>query len=97
MKTKLAKIKCVKFGYSEYVYGLTLDLSGEGWGVGAGYYYNPSYKGDTTEGLIDMTTKIQKLLKDAKVQTIDKLLNKPVECTFDGNLLKDFRILTEVI
>ena len=99
MEKKLAKIKSVKFGFREYMFGLTLELGGEGWGVGTNYYYNPNYKGveGTTEGLIRMATGVQKLLEDAKVETIDKLLNIPVECIFEGQMLKEFRVLTEVL
>ncbi|HEY5563888.1 MAG TPA: hypothetical protein VIK72_19405 [Clostridiaceae bacterium] len=97
MKRKLAKIKSVRFGYSEYLFGLTLGIGGEGWGVVGSYYYNPSYKGHEDNGMVTMMDNVQKMLKDANVETVDKLLNKPIECTFDGNILKEFRILTEVI
>jgi hypothetical protein len=40
---------------------------------------------------------VSKLLKDAKVDSVDKLKGKPVEVTLDGNLLKEWRILTEVL
>jgi hypothetical protein len=36
-------------------------------------------------------------LKDAKVNSVDELKGKPVEVTFDGNMLKEWRILTEVL
>lgn len=44
-----------------------------------------------------MTREILKLLKEAKVDSINQLCNIPVECTFDFTTLKSFRILTEVI
>jgi hypothetical protein len=40
---------------------------------------------------------VSKLLKDAKVSSVDELKGKPVEVTFDGNMLKEWRILTEVL
>jgi hypothetical protein len=40
---------------------------------------------------------VSKLLKDAKVNSVDELKGKPVEVTFDGNMLKEWRILTEVL
>jgi hypothetical protein len=40
---------------------------------------------------------VSKLLKDAKVDAVQKLQGIPVEVTFDGNLLKEWRILTEVL
>jgi hypothetical protein len=40
---------------------------------------------------------VSKLLKEAKVDSVDKLKGKPVEVTFEGNTLKSWRILTEVL
>jgi hypothetical protein len=40
---------------------------------------------------------LSKLLKDSNVNSVDKLKGVPVEVTFDGNMLKDWRILTEVL
>lgn len=41
--------------------------------------------------------KIYQILKDAKVNYVSELVNKPVEVTIDKNCFKDFRILTEVL
>lgn len=41
--------------------------------------------------------KVYKILKDAKVNYVSELINKPVEVTIDKNCFKDFRILTEVL
>ena len=41
--------------------------------------------------------KVYEILKDAKVNYISELINKPVEVTIDKNCFKDFRILTEVL
>lgn len=41
--------------------------------------------------------KVYKILKDAKVNYVSELVNKPVEVTIEGNCFKDFRILTEVL
>lgn len=40
---------------------------------------------------------ISKLLKEAKVDEVYQLKGKPVEVTFEGNMLKEWRLLTEVI
>jgi hypothetical protein len=40
---------------------------------------------------------LSKLLNEAKVSSVDKLKGIPVEVTFDGNMLKEWRILTEVL
>lgn len=94
---QLGKIKSVNFGFNEYLFGLNLTLEGKSWGTCTGYYYNPSYKGDNTEYIKEMLDNVQKLLKDAKVDSVEKLLNKPIEVIFEGSLLKNFRILTEVL
>ena len=41
--------------------------------------------------------KIYQILKDAKVNYVSELINKPVEVTIEKNCYKDFRILTEVL
>lgn len=41
--------------------------------------------------------KVYQILKDAKVNYVSELINKPVEVTIDKNCFKDFRILTEVL
>ena len=41
--------------------------------------------------------KVYQILKDAKVNYVSQLVNKPVEVTIDKNCFKDFRILTEVL
>ena len=41
--------------------------------------------------------KVYQILKDAKVNYVSQLINKPVEVTIEKNCFKDFRILTEVL
>ena len=41
--------------------------------------------------------EVNRILKDAKVNYVSELLNKPVEVTMECNTFKDFRILTEVL
>ena len=41
--------------------------------------------------------KVYQILKDAKVNYVSQLVNKPVEVTIDKDCFKDFRILTEVL
>jgi hypothetical protein len=41
---------------------------------------------------------LSKLLKEAKVDSVGKLKDIPVEVTFfEGNILKEWRVLTEVL
>jgi hypothetical protein len=44
-----------------------------------------------------MVKKVNKLLKDAKVTSIDQLKGKPIEIINEGLTLKSWRILTEVL
>jgi hypothetical protein len=111
MEKKLGKIERVSFGhggYQESMLGLSVTLSGGGWGVN-------DFKGNWDAELVKHTehTKwteeersksydetmrfLSKLLKEAKVSNVDKLKGVPVECTFDGTLLREWRILTEVL
>jgi len=109
-EAKLGKIENILFGYGGYqnaMFGLSITLSGKGWGVGD---FKGGWSLDITVGEYTKWTEedrdkefakvcrfTNKLLQDAKKQTIDQLKNIPVEVTFDGNSLKSWRILTEVI
>ena len=111
MEKKLGKIELVTFGHGGYQHcmlGLYDNLSGEGWGVSdfkGGWdaeliehteHSKWSEKDRSKE--YDKTMRfLSKLLKEAKVDSVDRLKGKPVEVTFDGNLLSEWRILTEVL
>ena len=97
VEKQLGKIRSVSFGYNEYTFGLHLILGGANWGVSTSIHYNPTYKELEDSTVTETMWRIQALLKDAGVDTVDKLKDKPIEVVFDGNFLKDFRILTEVI
>lgn len=51
-------------------------------------------RGKQMEGIV---RRISKLLSQANVQYIDQLKGIPVEVTFNGNLLTEWRILEEVL
>ncbi|NIA60419.1 hypothetical protein G5716_22775 [Bacillus pacificus] len=38
-----------------------------------------------------------RILQDAKVNTVSELVNKPIEITIEDQMYKEFRILTEVL
>ena len=111
METRLGKLSNVKFGlggYQEACLGLTVIISGEGWGVGdnksawdANQIKHSKHckwtEEDRSKGYDEVMRYISDLLSDAKVSSVDKLNGKPVEATFDGMALKSWRILTEVI
>ena len=111
MEKKLGKIESVKFGLGGYqgvMFGLSVTLSGQAWGVGdfKGTWDCENIKvtehtkwteADRTKNHDELIRFVSKLLKEAKVDSVDKLKGTPVECTFDGNILKEWRVLTEVI
>ena len=111
METRLGKIREVYFGLGGYLgaqLGLSLDFSGAGWGVSAfeGFWSpsevecSPNSKwtdDDRDAAFSDLTRNIDKYLNQAKIRKVSDLKNVPVEVTFDGGILKSWRILTEVI
>jgi len=108
MRKELGKILDVKFGcggYGDGMIGIEFTLSGS-WGEVCDFW--GYWSGEVTEYtkwtdeerklyLGEVLMKIQKILDQCDVFYINDLKNKPVEITFDGNCLKEWRILTEVI
>lgn len=109
MREQLGKIKEATFGecgYQECMIGLKVTIGGDGWGVGSdivgGWTTKITERTQWTENdrLIahgSMCAKVNELLKDAKVSSVDKLVGIPVKCFFDGNMLRKFEILKEVL
>jgi len=112
MEKILGKIVTAKFcigGYNDSMIGLYVQLGNTGWGVAdsnnmawdAEIIKHTEHCKWTENERDDQYAKIvrfiSKLLKEAKVDCIENLKDIPVECTFDGNLLKEWRILTEVL
>ena len=88
--------------------GLHVTLGASGWGVGDSRAnwdveqikwseHSKWSEEDRDVWYAEIMRYVSKLLKDAKVDSVDKLKGKPVEVTLDGNLLKEWRILTEVL
>lgn len=110
-KKALGKIEKVSFGYGGYQdiqFGLTVTLSFQGMGcidfIEGGWSedvkvdkYTKWTEKDRQIQRAEMVKKINKLLKDAKVSTIDQLQGKPIEVINEGLKLKSWRILTEVL
>jgi hypothetical protein len=108
---ELGKIDDVSFGYGGYqdaAFGLNVKLNfgglyvndfiSGGWCEDIKVESNTKWtEEDRSLQRVEMVKKINKLLKDAKVYTIDQLKNKPVEVTSENMMLKDWRILTEVL
>jgi hypothetical protein len=111
MEKKLGKIQNVYFGiggYQDAMLGLHVTLGGGSWGVGDGRFawdaelikhsnYSQWTEEDRDKHYAEILRYVSKLLNDAKVSSVDKLKGIPVEVTFDGNLLKEWRVLTEVL
>jgi len=114
MIKQLGKIKNVKFGiggYQNAMIGIHFTLGGDGWGIGDTWsvwdyeIIKRSEHAKWTEqdrdmNMVDIMRKISKLLKDAKVSSVDELAGIPIEVTLDGDgfgSLKEWRVLTEVL
>ena len=111
MEKRLGKIEEVHFGLGGYqgaMLGLHVTLGDGSWGVGDskanwdseqikwGEYTQWSEE-DRDGWYSEIMRYVSTLLKEAKVDSVDKLKGKPVEVTFEGNTLKEWRILTEVL
>jgi hypothetical protein len=111
MEKKLGKIESVSFGLGGYqgaMLGLHVTLGNGSWGVGdtrANWdaeqikWSEPTKwtEEDRDGWYAEIMRYVSSLLKDGKVDSVDKLKGKPVEVTLDGNQLKSWRILTEVL
>lgn len=104
---RLGKIDFAEFGtFKDYPFliGLQLGFSMGGSGIMDGGKFtvniSPECKWsleERNEGITKTVEKINSILKDAKVNYVSELINKPVEVTIENNTFKDFRILTEVL
>lgn len=105
---EIGKIQNVCFGfggYQEAMTGINFSLGGIPWGVCDfwGFWSLRSETAEWTENdqllkFGEVMLKISKLLKEARVHSIEELRNIPIEATFkeDGSL-DSWRILTEVL
>ena len=109
----LGKIVEAKFGlggYQNTALGLHLTFESIKDKWGASYTqsfwdfntikYNENCKwdeDDRRDAYINIMIYVSNILDDAKVYTIDQLVNIPVEVVFEDNKIKDWRILTEVL
>ena len=103
----LGKIDFAEFGTIRdmpFLIGLQLGFSMGGYGVmdGGRYTVNISpeckwEKSERVEAVTKIVEDVNKILKDAKVNYVSELVNKPVEVTLVNNTFESFRILTEVL
>lgn len=109
IRKELGKIAKSRFGYGGYQdaqLGLSLEFTGDGFGVGHfDGFWSPRMwtehckwsKEDQIKAFGELLVRVDKLLTDAKVDYVAQLEGKPVMLEFEGNMLKSFRILTEVL
>lgn len=111
IKKELGKITDVYFGlggYQDVMTGLHLTFGGNGWVVNQSICnWDPEQikhredckwtEQDRAQWHDELIRKISLLLKQAKVSSVDKLKNIPVEVEFEGMVMKNWRILTEVL
>jgi hypothetical protein len=110
---KIGKITSVQFGlggYQDCQFGLSLTFESnkDKWGCGTfiGNWDMESIKWnkeskwtekDRSKWNDDLCRKVSKILNQAKVSDISKLKDIPVEVEFEGNMLKNWRILEEAL
>lgn len=111
MRKELGKIERIEFGiggYQDSCIGIHFTLSGNSWGVqdsksawDANRIECSEYckwtEQDRDRQYAEIIRYISGLLADAKVESIKDLKGVPVEATFEGMTLKEWRILKEVL
>lgn len=107
-RKELGKIAHVTFGFGgdqDAMIGLSLTFSGKSWGCGTfvgGWAIERNEReqwseGDRSASLAAAVWKLKETLEAAKKQHVEELRGVPVEVTLEGNVLKSWRVLTEVI
>lgn len=105
MEKKLGKIQAVNLGLSEGQLGLQFTLGDGSWGVCAqwkGAWHKRSEQAkwtveDQKRVLGETFLYLGDLLAAAKKKDVSELVGVPIEATFDGMMLKEWRVLTEVL
>lgn len=104
----LGRIERAEFGWGGYqdaMLGLSLTFAGKAWGVshfdGTWGTKRSEHAQWTEESRVtqlgEVVMRLKDTLKAAKVDSVSKLVGKPVECTFEGMTLKSWRVLEEVL
>lgn len=108
MEKRLGKISSVHFGYVGYQdmqFGLQLEFQSQGWGVSTSISDawaldikpGPWTEEDRDSGYAKTMRELNRIMREAKVYDVNRLKGIPVELTFEGNVLKDWRVLSEVL
>ena len=108
---KLGKITKANFGiggYNDAMIGLFLCFEFDGSGIASDFStWDPNIvkcsihakwsEYDRDRQYKKIMEKLSQTLKDAKKKTVSDLVGTPVEVTLKGNMLEDWRVLTEVL
>lgn len=108
MRKELGKIQAFDIGHGGYdgaMFGLSVTLGGQGWGVsdfdGTWSRDPDKYCKWTKQDQLDcwsrMCQRVSNLMMKAKVTTTKDMVGIPVEVVFIGNKLESWRILEEVL
>lgn len=108
MRKELGKIQRFDIGlggYDDAMFGMSVTLSGQGWGVqdfdGTWAHAPDKHCKWTAEDQAavwaKMIQRVLNLMRQAKVKTAPEMVGIPVEVTFVGNKLESWRVLEEVL
>ncbi len=108
LRKEIGKIQHIRFGHGGYQdaeIGVSVILTGPGWGVSDFKGYWAGKRGERAEwseedrihALGTIVIWVDSLLTAAKKNDLFDLQSVPVEVTFDGTKLYSWRILTEVL
>ncbi len=110
LRKELGKISSVRFGYGGYQeaqFGLSISLECNGgsvsnfkgmWPFTMERHSSSEWtEADRERNAVDMVRFITETMDAAKVRDVADLKGIPVECEFDGQMLKSWRILSEVL
>lgn len=64
---------------------------------GTGAYFAPITPGDDAGSVDAHVNWLAQLLFDSKRRTVDRLAGVPIEATLEDNMLRSWRVLTEVL
>jgi hypothetical protein len=103
IRKELGKIESIDFGmggYDDAMLGFSVTLSGDAWSVGDFKgFWAPNVRGgdDCMGAYAEAMAWAGVLMLSAKKAKLRDLVGVPVEVTFDGNVLKSWRVLKEVL
>jgi hypothetical protein len=101
---KITSVRLGKGGYDDACFGITFQLRFGGYattdlkGQWANYKEGSSYSKEKWEqGYLETMLFIHKIMSEAKVDDLNKLVNTPIEVTSEGMKMVSWRVLTEVL